>query len=200
MSQESLWAPRIYTPNGFVKENILNDKRALDIGCGNRKLPGAVGMDVLSLPAVDVVHDINQTPWPFEKHSFDLVFMNHALEHVDDVVKTLEETHRILKPGGRVVIQVPYFRALDSVVDPTHRHFFASQTLDYFVEGTGLAKYAYSNATFKKRGFWYGWPHASTNPIRQIFKQFIHSSPLVYDQYLSLLMPTECLTWELEAL
>ncbi len=62
-----LWAPRIYTRNGFVREPFLGDTKALDVGCGSRKLPGALGMDILSLPSVDVVHDVNRTPWPFEE-------------------------------------------------------------------------------------------------------------------------------------
>src|SRR3989344_8817342 len=36
------WAPRIYTPSGFVREDILAGIRALDLGCGTKKLPGSV--------------------------------------------------------------------------------------------------------------------------------------------------------------
>ena len=196
---DTLWAPRIYTRQGFVKENILNGARALDVGCGGRKLPGSTGMDILKLPSVDVVHDVNKTPWPFTAESFDLVFFNHALEHVEDVIAVMDETHRVLVPGGRVVIQVPYFRCVDAYNDPTHTHFFASQTLDYFIKDAGLAKYHYSDRLFVKKGFWYGWPHRSTNPLRRVIKRLAHRRPRFYDQYLSLLFPTECLTWELEA-
>ena len=45
---QTLWTPRIYTKTGFVKEDILDGKKALDIGCGDRKLPGAVGIDRLA--------------------------------------------------------------------------------------------------------------------------------------------------------
>jgi SAM-dependent methyltransferase len=193
-----LWAPRIYTPRGFVRENILGHHKAIDIGCGGRKLPGATGMDILKLPPVDIVHDVNFFPWPIADNSYDLVFLNHALEHVGDVVKVMEEIHRILKPGGRAVIQVPYFRCIDAYNDPTHTHFFTANTLDYFVKGAGLQHYEYSSRLFTKLGFWYGWPHPSHNVIRQWFKNFIHSHSTFYDQYLSLVVPTECLTWELE--
>lgn len=194
-----LWAPRIFTPRGFVQNDMLGGKRALDVGCGGRKLPGSVGMDILRLPGVDVVHDLNQTPWPFPQRHFDLIFLNHVLEHVDDVVGTMEEIHRILAPGGRVVIQVPYFRCVDAYNDPTHTHFFTAHTLDYFIKDSGLSKYAYSEKLFIKKGFWYGWPHRSPNPLREMLKSFMHSHSAWYDQYLSLIVPTECLTWELEA-
>lgn len=193
-----LWAPRLYTKTGFVKNDILEGKKALDVGCGDRKLPGAIGIDRLALPAVDIVHDLNLFPWPVESASYDLVFANHFLEHVTDVLKTLEEVHRILKPGGRFVTQVPYFRSVDAFGDPTHAHFFTSATLDYVSEDTTLSRYGYTALMFKKKGFWYAWPHTSGNIFTQQFKKFIHSHQELYDQYLSLLLPVECLTWELE--
>lgn len=197
---KELWAPRIYTPQGFVQNSILAGARALDVGCGGRKLPGATGMDILTLPGVDVVHSFNRVPWPFADRTFDLVFLNHALEHVGDVVAVMEEIHRVLRPGGRAVIQVPYFRCIDAYNDPTHTHFFTHGTLDYFLQESGLSKYHYSKKLFAKKGFWYGWPHRSGNPLRRMFKSFIHRYPAFYDQYLSLSIPTECLTWELETL
>jgi SAM-dependent methyltransferase len=194
----TLWAPKIYTSTGFVRGNIVATLRALDLGCGDRKLPGAIGVDSLALPSVDVVHDLSVFPWPFETGSVDLVFANHFLEHATDIVKTLAEIHRIMAPQGRVVIQVPYFRSVDAVTDPTHKHFFTARSLDYFIQGTSLAGYAYAPFLFTKLGFWYGWPQKSRNPLKQLFKNFIQSHSTYYDQYLSLLMPVECLTWELE--
>lgn len=200
-SSGALWAPQIFSLKGFTKTNILADHKALDVGCGGRKLLGSMGMDILKLPGVDVVHSFNQTPWPFADNTFDLVLMNHALEHVGDVVAVMNELHRVLKPSGHAVIQVPYFRCTDAYNDPTHTHFFTAGTLDYFVKDSGLSKYAYSgDKLFAKKGFWYGWPHRSSNPLREAFKKFIHAHSGFYDQYLSLLVPTECLTWELEAL
>jgi SAM-dependent methyltransferase len=193
-----LWAPEIYAPTGFNRGLALGVMRALDVGCGGRKLPGAVGMDRLTLPGVDIVHDFETIPWPIKDSSFDLVFLNHSLEHADDVVAIMQEIHRVLVKGGHVVIQVPYFRSVDAYGDPTHKHFFTSDTLDYFIEGSALFKYAYSNRRFVKKGFWYGWPHPSRNPLKRLIKSLVTARPTWYDQYLSLLFPTECLTWELE--
>jgi SAM-dependent methyltransferase len=194
----TLWAPQIYTLEGLVYKPFLNGAKALDVGCGGRKLPGAVGMDSLALPGVDIVHDMHQTPWPFPDQSFDLIFFNHVLEHAVDVVKTMDEVHRILKPGGHVVIQVPYFRSVDAFTDPTHKHFFTAGSLDYFVKGTKLSDYHYSKEIFKKAGFWYGWPHPSKNPLRQLLKSYIHKRPDIYDKYISRIYTIRCVTWELE--
>lgn len=195
-----LWAPKIYSPVGFNRKLVLGDARALDVGCGDRKLPNAIGMDIIKVPSVDVQHSFDIFPWPFPDNSFDLVFLNHALEHVEDVVAVVNEIHRVLKPTGRLVIQVPYFRSLDAFTDPTHRHFFTARTLDYFVQGSGLSHYQYNDSLFIKKGFWYGWPHLSRNPLVRRFKSFITSHPQFYDQYLSLVLPMKCLTWELEAI
>lgn len=136
----NLWAPHIYTKTaGFTTANILDGAVALDFGCGDRKLPGSCGMDILPLPAVDVVHDVNNRPWPFADNSFDLVFGNHVLEHVSDVLGTLGEIHRITKPGGRVVVQVPYFRCTDAFNDPTHEHFLQQGHSIIVLKGQNLA-------------------------------------------------------------
>ncbi len=192
------WTERLYTRHGFVRTDILDGKRALDLGCGGRKLPGAVGVDSLALPGVDVVHNLGSFPWPFADGSFDLVISNHYLEHANDVLATLGEIHRILAPGGRVVLQVPYFRSVDAMSDPTHRHFFTAASLDYVIAGTKLAQYSYTPFRFKKVGFWYGWPQPSRNPVARLIKTYMRAHPAHYDQYWSLLVPVDCLTWELE--
>lgn len=182
-----LWTPKIYTLKGFVKESILLGQKALDVGCGGRKLPGATGMDIKGVPGVDVVHDANVTPWPFANDSFDLVLFNQALEHLEDIGKSLEEARRVLKKDGRIVAQVPFFRSPDAHGDPGHRHVFNSHSLDFLPD-----------SEFRVVGFWYGWPHRSGNPLRQLFKNFIHYFPNFYDKFFSCLIPVECLTWEIE--
>jgi|SRR3989344_1948217 len=191
-------APQIYTPKGFVKENIFGLKKVLDVGCGGRKLPGAVGIDIVKSPGVDILHDLSKFPWPFKDNEFDVIFANHCLEHIDDMLQTMSEIHRIARPGAHIIVQVPYFRSTDAYADPTHRHFFTSRSMDYFIEGTGCAEYQYVSVRFKQIGFWYGWPQPSRNPLRQLVKAFMHYYPRFYDQYVSLILPTECLTWELE--
>lgn len=49
--------------------------------------------------------DITAIPRPDE--SFDVVLVSHVLEHVPDDGRALSELHRVLKPGGRAVLQHP---------------------------------------------------------------------------------------------
>ena len=41
----------------------------IDVGCGSSKIEGFIGMDHLDLPGVDIIHDLNSLPWPFESNS-----------------------------------------------------------------------------------------------------------------------------------
>src|SRR5436190_24268594 len=107
----------------------------LNLGCGTDIRQGYVNLDSYKFKGVDKVWDINKTPLPFKNNTFSEVLINHVLEHVDDVVKTMEEVWRISKPGAIITIGVPYFSSLNMVKDPTHKHFFASATFDFFERG-----------------------------------------------------------------
>jgi len=64
-------------------------------------------------PLAKVKMDIHEIPFP-ENH-FDVVLCNHVLEHVDDDIKAMSEIHRVLKPGGFAVMQVPFFAPIPEV-------------------------------------------------------------------------------------
>jgi SAM-dependent methyltransferase len=83
--------------------------------------------------------------------SFDVVHMSHVLEHVPDPVRVLEEVRRVLKPDGRVIIEVP--NELENVytwarlrlgtarpypVTSTHLWFFTPPTLARVVKAAGF--------------------------------------------------------------
>ena len=86
----------------------------LDIGCGQSKTPGAVGIDILPAPGVDIVHDLNRLPWPLEPNRFDAIICSHVLEHLLDLVGVLNEIHRVSRNGARVKIITPHFSILRS--------------------------------------------------------------------------------------
>ncbi len=108
-------------------------KRKLNLGCGVDVRRGWINLDRVSLPGVDVVHDLDEFPYPFPNDHFDVIYASHVLEHVSDLVGTLKELHRILCDGGLLIIRVPHFTNKDAFADPTHKHFFTIHTLRYFV-------------------------------------------------------------------
>lgn len=60
--------------------------------------------DIVS-PIADVKMDLHQAPFP--DNSFDVIFCNHVLEHVEDDKQCMRELYRMLKPGGFGIFQVP---------------------------------------------------------------------------------------------
>ncbi|MGE3147537.1 MAG: class I SAM-dependent methyltransferase [Pseudorhodoplanes sp.] len=59
---------------------------------------------------------------PFADASFDFVLATDVIEHVDDDLAALREIHRVLKPGGRVLISVPAFPSLWGLQDRVAQH------------------------------------------------------------------------------
>jgi predicted SAM-dependent methyltransferase len=104
----------------------------LDIACGQAKQPGFVGVDIAASPNVDVVHDLEQFPWPFEQSSVDEVFCSHYIEHTGDLIKFMNELYRIMKPGAKARIIAPYYTSIRCWQDPTHKRAISEATFMYF--------------------------------------------------------------------
>lgn len=79
----------------------------------------------LDSPIADISIDIHDIP--FEENTFDVVFCNHVLEHVNDDQQCMRELCRILKPGGLAIMQVPWIPDQEktvedpSITDPKER-------------------------------------------------------------------------------
>lgn len=106
-----------------MPENI----KSIDLGCGPDKVEGSFGVDCYQYDGnVDLVHDLNQYPWPLDDNSFDIIHSRHFIEHVSDAVEFLKEIHRIGKPGAEVHITTPHFSSAGTWGDITHvRHLSA---------------------------------------------------------------------------
>lgn len=105
----------------------------IDIGCGPSKVDGFIGVDIREFPSIDVIHDLDVIPWPFDNSSVDLVIASHVVEHVDSVILFMSELHRILKDGGKLIIRYPHYSQRHTFRDPTHRRFMTLESLDYFI-------------------------------------------------------------------
>lgn len=77
-------------------------------------------------PLAKVKMDIHQIP--FEDNSFDVLFCNHVLEHVENDLQAVSEIKRVLKPGGWAILQVPFFYPIPektfsdtTIIDPKER-------------------------------------------------------------------------------
>jgi SAM-dependent methyltransferase len=168
----------------------------LDLGCGRNKRSGAVGVDRVPSPGVDVVHDLDRFPYPFADGSFDRVYASHLLEHLGDVVGAMGEIHRIAKPGGYVYIEVPHFSCVGGFTDPTHRRHFGLGSMDYFsVESPHDAEFSYTDRRFRMLSKRITFNKAVVNLIPK-FLYFL--SPEKYEKYFSFIFPARFLEFELE--
>lgn len=118
----------------------------LNLGAGSQTLTGWINLDRVAMPGIDVVHDLDAGPWPFESNSMDQIAAKDVFEHVGDPVLFMTECHRILRPGAGLFLQCPYYRGRDAFTDPTHKRFPTEHTFDYWIPGTAL--YNANNAAY----------------------------------------------------
>ena len=100
--------------------------KILDLGCGENKVEGAVGLDNIALSEVDIVHDLLHFPYPIKANSFDTIYLRHVIEHfnIDRINKIMNECYRILKKDGQLYINVPHVFSIAAFTDPTHKQYF----------------------------------------------------------------------------
>lgn len=173
--------------------------RILDVGCGIRKYPGAIGLDRIEGTAADVICDLDHFPWPLRDATFDQIRAVHVIEHVADVIRTMEEFHRLLRPGGIVYIATPHYTDFSSFCDPTHRWHLNSFSLRYFgFDNAGFGYY--SRARFREKcirvrllSFWrlLGFELLVNQFPR--FRRF-------WEHYLCFVVRGKVIEWELEAI
>lgn len=92
--------------------------RLLDFGCGSKpyktlfNVSEYVGTDIQVSghdhrnEEIDVYYDGKTLP--FENESFDSIFSSEVFEHVFNLPQVLDELHRVLKPGGKMLLTVPF--------------------------------------------------------------------------------------------
>ena len=86
----------------------------LDLGAGNQpfrpwyedKVDRVIAADAAPLPGLDVISFA--APLPFREGVFDSILCTSVLEHVDNAEQAIAEIVRVLSPGGRLLITVPF--------------------------------------------------------------------------------------------
>jgi len=179
-------------------EDFRTELPVLDVGCGINKYPGAIGVDRNFNARADVIADLDRVPFPFRDGAFREIRAIHVIEHVVDVIRTLEELHRLAAAGARIVIVTPHYTDFSSFCDPTHRWHLNSFSLRYFGDDNGGFGY-YSTVRFREisthvrlLALWrYLGFEFLVNASRQ-FRRF-------WEFYLCYLIRGKVIEWQLEA-
>jgi SAM-dependent methyltransferase len=92
--------------------------------------------------------EISTRPFPdecdFERDTFDVVTAWAVFEHLYDPLSAFRACSDLLRPGGRLILQVPSLRSLSVRIAhqedvPRHLYLFSPDTLEQYAETAGLA-------------------------------------------------------------
>jgi SAM-dependent methyltransferase len=102
---------------------------------GRTRWTELVTLDFVEDHDPDVVHDLEQLPYPFADDTFQEIHAYEVLEHLGrqgdfrSLLRQFEELWRILKPGGVLAATSPSWRSMWAWGDPGHTRVITSGTL-----------------------------------------------------------------------
>ena len=108
----------------------------LNLGSGCRRVEGHYGVDVVELPGLDILADLNAPFSELPDNCVESIYCRHTLEHVTRFMELVGEMHRITRPGGTIEVVVPHFSNPYYYSDPTHVRFFGLYSFHYFCDET----------------------------------------------------------------
>ena len=105
----------------------------VDLGCGDAKPEGYFGIDMKPGPQVDKVANLE---WgiPLPSNHAAVIRANHVLEHLMDKEQIMREVHRVLKPGGQFVFEVPSTKGEGAFAHPGHRSYWNKSAFHFWVQ------------------------------------------------------------------
>jgi SAM-dependent methyltransferase len=106
----------------------------LNLGAGRRGRDDTFAVDLVDLPGVDIVADLNRPLSLLPDDSVGFVHSSHVFEHVDNLMGLMRELHRVCRPDAELEIIVPHFSNPNFYSDPTHRRPFGLYTFHYFCD------------------------------------------------------------------
>ena len=121
--------------------------RLIDLGCGNAPLYVKYKQCVSSVTCVDWGNSAHKNEYvdvecdltkklPFDECSFDTIIMSSVLEHIPEPALLWAEIARILKPGGRILMDTPFYYPLHEI--PYDYYRYSNYALRRFAESHGL--------------------------------------------------------------
>ncbi len=143
---------REFIKNYFSAAEFPANSVILDLGCGSlpfkpyykNRFSKLIAADAEKRTDEEIVL-VDAQKLPFSDSSFDCVLLTEVLEHIPSPVNCIKEVSRVLKPGGKLLLTVPFMHYLHEIPHDYHR--FSEFRLQEMLSGEGLAI-----DLFKRRG------------------------------------------------
>jgi len=172
----------------------MSARRELDLGAGAVvRAPGALRADSSRAVRPDVVLDA-AAGLPFRAGSLARVYCFDLVEHIADIPRLLADIHRVLAPGGSVLITTPHFSCANAYTDPTHRHQLGWRSFDYFTAEHALQYYSTARFRIARRVLRF---HGG--PLDALVRRIARRWPDWYEHRLAWICPAWYLEFELVA-
>ncbi len=175
--------------------------RILDVGCGWKKVEGAVSVDIRTQtkPSVCCNVDVDGKAIPhipFRDDTFDEIYILQTIDHFQNIVPVMEEVHRTGKPGAKLVITAAHVSSLYSWSDPVHHLHLTSRSFLCFTDHPTHGG-TYTGKLFRQKVFHFIF---SKSVISLIPRFLCFFSPRIYEKHFSWIFPANDMYFEFEVL
>ena len=128
--------------NTDAGEHFLNGKAVVDLGCGDQHLKKALQTRGASYRGIDIDEcNLEVNSFPLENDCYDVAICLALIEHLRDPGHFLNETKRILRPGGVLWLSTPDIQACGYAFwnDPTHVHPYTRSSFKMLLQMNGFS-------------------------------------------------------------
>lgn len=106
----------------------------LDLGCGEFKNEGAIGVDKRRVKGVDIVWDLEDIKYPFPDDCASILIAAHVVQQLKPwlFIDIMNEWWRLLEVNGKLMVSTPYAGSFGFFQDPANVKGFNEATWAYF--------------------------------------------------------------------
>jgi len=167
----------------------------INMGCGRDIKEGYTNVDIIKNKGVDVIHNLNEYPYPFEDSSVDEIYARDIMEHLDNPNKFIRELWIIGKKGCKIKIITPHFSSMYAWNDLTHKRPFGYFVFNHYDCEQSLCNDLNMKTPTRfdvKAHLNFGW--AGMFGTQWLFNKF----PYIYERYLCHIFPCADVSFDLE--
>jgi len=164
----------------------------LNLGCGNKRLDGFIGLDLHPCEGADVVGDLLRLP--LADDCAEEVLLDNVIEHVLDIPALLAEVRRVCRRGARVTIVTPHFTSQASWRDPTHVHHLSFFSMEHFAK-PAARHYVGGGFALRRKELRF-----SRSMLGRLGRLFFRISPETWEKQFCFVLRARTLSFELEVL